>query len=104
MYAVFRETNYAPGQPVDERPEFREFQTAHAQRRGDQGTVVAEVGGGRYLTVTLWETVEDMASAREALGPVVQRLLDPLMSAPSKLLGTGPLVVNDLAQVQRASR
>ena len=104
MYAVFRETNYAPDQPVDERSEFREFQTAHARRRGYQGTVVAEVGGGRYLTVTLWETAEDMAAAREALGPVVQRLLDPLMSAPSKLLGTGPVVVNDLAQVQRESR
>lgn len=34
MYAVFRETNYAPGQTVDERSEFREFQTAHAQMRG----------------------------------------------------------------------
>jgi hypothetical protein len=54
MYAVFRETNYAPEQPIDESP--------------------------------------------------VQQLLDPLMSAPSKLLGTGPVVVNDLAQVQRDSR
>lgn len=96
MYAVLRETKYAPDQPIHGRSEFKEFQTAHAQRRGYQGTVVAEVGGGRYLTVTLWETAEDMAAAREALEPVVQRLLDPLMSAPSKLLGTGPVVVNDL--------
>lgn len=104
MYAVFRETSYAPAKPIYERSEFREFQTMHAHRRGYRGTVVAEVGGGRYLTVTLWETADDMAAAREALGPVVQRLLDPLMTSPSELLGTGPVVVNDLAQVQRDAK
>ena len=101
MYAVFRETTYAPDKPVYESSEFREFQAVHARRRGYRGTVVAEVGGGRYLTVTLWETADDMAAAREALGPVVQGLLDPLMTSPSQLLGTGPVVVNDLAQVAR---
>lgn len=104
MYAVFRETSYAPDKPIYESSEFREFQTMHAHRRGYQGTVVAEVGGGRYLTVTLWETADDMAAAREALGPVVQHLLDPLMTTPSELLGTGPVVVNDLAQLQRDSK
>jgi hypothetical protein len=28
--------------------------------------------------------------------PVVRRLLDPLMGAPSKLLGAGPVVATDL--------
>ena len=101
MYAVFRESTYAPDKPIHERPEFLEFQTMHADRRGYKGTVVAEVGGGRYLTVTLWETADDMAAAREALEPVVQGLLDPLMTSPSQLLGTGPVVVNDLAHVPR---
>jgi hypothetical protein len=59
--------------------------------------VVADVGEGRLLTVTLWETAEAMAAAREALGPVVARALDPLMAAPAVLLGTGRVVVNDLA-------
>lgn len=104
MYAVFRETNYPPGTPIHESAEFREFQIAHADREGYHGTVVAEVGHGRYLTVTLWETADHMAAAREAIGPVVQRLLDPLMTSPSQLLGTGPVVVNDLAQVRRDSR
>ncbi len=39
-----------------------------------------------------------MAAAREALEPVVQRLLDPLMTAPSKLPDTEPVVVVDLAR------
>jgi hypothetical protein len=96
MHAVFRETTYAAGRPIQDSPAFREFQAAHAQRRGYRGTLVTDVGGGRYLTVTLWETADDMAAAREALGPVVQRLLEPLMTAPSQLFGTGPVVVNDM--------
>lgn len=98
MYAVFRETSYAPDQPIMESPHFREFQQAHASRRGYLGTVVAEVGGGRFLTLTLWETAEDMDEAREALCPLIDRLLNPLMTAPSKLLGTGRVVVNDLVK------
>jgi hypothetical protein len=38
-----------------------------------------------------------MAAARSALEPVVERLLNPMMTSPSKLLGTGCVVVNDLA-------
>jgi hypothetical protein len=103
MYAVFRETNYPPAKPIYETSEFREFQSEHARRRGYRGTVVAEIGPGRFLSVTLWEMADDMAAARVALGPIVERLLDPLMSSPSVLLGTGPVVVNDLAEVHRKS-
>jgi hypothetical protein len=53
MYAVFRETSYAPDKPFYESPEFREFQELHSRQRGYQGTVVTDAGGGRYLTVTL---------------------------------------------------
>jgi hypothetical protein len=38
-----------------------------------------------------------MDAAREALGPVVGRLLEPLMTSPAVLLGTGRVVVSDLA-------
>ena len=96
MYAVARETTYIPGAPVFRSPEFLEFQEAHAKRPGYRGTVVVDVGEGRYVTLTLWQTADDMNAAREALSPIVQRLLEPLMMAPSVLLGTGPVVVNDL--------
>ena len=98
MYAVFRETTYAPNQPIVERREFQEFQNAHANRKGYKGTLVADAGNGRLITVTLWETAEDMNEAREALGPVVERMLNPLMTFPSKLYGTGRVVVNDLVE------
>jgi hypothetical protein len=97
MYAVFRETRYAPDREVVSTPEYQEFNAVHAAQPGYRGTVVADVGDGRLLTVTLWATAEAMAAAREALGPVVGRMLDPLMVAPAVLLGTGRVVVNDLA-------
>jgi hypothetical protein len=96
MHAVFRETTYAPDQSLVDRPEFQEFQKAHASRRGYKGTIVADVGGGRFVTMTLWETADDMNAARQALGPVVERLLSPLMTSPSKLYGTGRVVTSDL--------
>lgn len=104
MHAVFRETTYAPGDDVVDSDAFREFQKAHASREGYRGTVVADVGGGRLLTVTLWATAEAMNAARNALGPVVGRLLDPRMTAPSVLVGTGPVVVNDMVPERTDSR
>ena len=96
MFAVFRETTYPADLDLRESPEFQEFQKAHAERPGYKGTVVTDAGYGRFLTITLWETAEDMNAAREALGPVVARLLDPLMVSPSRLLGTGEVVINDI--------
>lgn len=101
MHAVVREATYGPDKPIYKTQEFHEFQELHARRRGYRGTVVVDAGDGRFLTLTLWETAEDMSAAREALGPVVQRLLDPLMTTPSRLVGTGQVVVNDLAEIQR---
>jgi hypothetical protein len=98
MFVVIRETTYAPDISLEETPQFREFQSAHAGRPGYEETLVACVGAGRYVTVTLWQTAEDMNAAREALGPVVQRLLDPLMTMPSTLIGTGKVVFDDLRQ------
>jgi hypothetical protein len=96
MYAVFREAAYPAGKAIDETPEFREFQKIHADRPGYVGTIVADAGGGRHLTVTLWRTAEDMDAAREALGPVVERTLNRMMLSPSDLLGTGKVVATDL--------
>ena len=98
MYAVFRETRYAPDREVALTPEYQEFNAVHATQSGYLGTVVADVGDGRLLTVTLWATAEAMAAARDALGPVIARTLNPLMTAPAVLLGTGRVVVNDLVK------
>lgn len=96
MHAVFRKTYYPPHLAIQETEAFKEFQEKHARQAGYMGTIVSQVDKDRYLTVTLWETKEDMDNARKALGPVVAKLLDPIMTAPAKLLGMGPVVVNDL--------
>lgn len=98
MYAVFRETYYPPDMEVQETKEFKRFQDKHAEQPGYRGTIVTNVDEGRYLTVTLWETKEDMDNARKALGQVVMEILNPVMAFPAKLLGTGPVVVNDLKE------
>lgn len=95
MYAVVRETFYPADLQLADEPAFREFQAEHARQPGYRGTVVVALGEGRHITVTLWNTAEDMHAAREALGPTVGRLLDPMMRAPSNLLGTGPVIAKD---------
>lgn len=98
MHAVFRENFYPPDLKVHADPGFREFQRIHAEQNGYLGSIVSDVGAGRYLSITLWASEEDMDAAREALGPVVQHLIEPLMAAPSKLLGTGRVVEDDLTE------
>lgn len=96
MYAVSRETYYPPEIKIQETKAFTAFQNKHAEQPGYVGTIVTKLEEGRYLTVTLWETEEQMNNARKALGQVVEELLTPLMTSPAILLGTGPVVVNDL--------
>ena|SRR6185437_15779255 len=96
MHAVVRETSYAPDRALQDTPAFKHFQDAHAARPGYRGTIVTRVGPGRYVTMTLWATAADMDAARDALGPVVQELLNPSMTEPSKLYGTGEVVFTDI--------
>ncbi len=96
MYAVFRETYYPLDMKIQETEAFKDFQDKHAKQPGYIGTIVTNVDEGRHLTITLWETKEDMDNARKAIGQVVTELLNPIMTSPAKLLGTGPIVVNDL--------
>jgi hypothetical protein len=56
------------------------------------------LGGGHRLIVTLWESESTAYAAREALEPDIQRLLVPLMTKPSHLVGTGHVMVNDVSR------
>jgi hypothetical protein len=101
MYAVVRETTYPSDTPLGDRPEFQAFQDAHSALRGYRGTVVTHVGGGRYVTVTLWETAGDMTAAREAIGPAVGKFIEPLMTAPARLIGSGEVAYTDIEALGR---
>jgi heme-degrading monooxygenase HmoA len=98
MHAVIREATYAADLALQDTPEFRDFQQRHAALPGYRGTLVVDLNGGRYLTVTLWESEQHLRSGREAMSPVVARTVERLMTGPSVLHGTGVVVVNDLAE------
>lgn len=96
MYAVVRDTTYPVDMPLADRPEFRAFQDVHSAQPGYRGTLVTHIGNGRYITVTLWEKPEHLRAAREAIGPAVEKLIAPIMSAPAQLIGTGEVVYSDI--------
>lgn len=98
MHAVIRETTYDPNDPIQRTRAFQEFQQEHARLNGYAGSVLVDVGRGRLITLALWQTVADMNAAREAIGPVVERTISPLMTSPAKLLGTGTVVFDDLTR------
>jgi hypothetical protein len=94
---VIRETTYPADKPLGHRPEFKAFQDAHAARPGYLGSIVTHLGNGRYVTMTLWDMAEHMDAARDAIGPAVKKLIEPIMTAPSKLLGTGEVAYADIS-------
>ncbi|MDQ2875354.1 MAG: hypothetical protein M3Y33_11400 [Actinomycetota bacterium] len=73
-----------------------EFQDRHSSQPGYRGNIVVDAGDGRRLTLTIWETGNDAAAARSVLEPEVHRLLDPLLTRPSQLVGIGRVTVIDL--------
>lgn len=102
MCAVVRETTYPLDRPLADRPEFTAFQDAHAAQPGYRGTIVTHLGEGRHITMTLWDTAEHMAAARNSIGPAVKTLIEPLMTQPTQLLGTGEVAYTDItAETQK---
>lgn len=96
MYSVIRENFYDPAKLAKAQKQMDEFEAVHAAQPGYRGHMVVDLGNGHMVIVTLWETEPLARKAREALEPEIQRLLVPLMSEPSHLVGAGPVVVSDL--------
>ena len=99
MYAIVRENTYDPAKLAQGSEQLAEFQALHARQPGYRGTINVDAGDGRWLIVNLWETEEHAAAALPLMIPVVQRLIEPLMAGPSRLIGTGPAVLADLTAV-----
>jgi hypothetical protein len=104
MFAVVRETFYPADKPLEQRPEFKAFQNAHAALPGYVGTIVTHLGDGRHLTVTLWDTAKHMNAARDAIAPAVKTLIEPIMTAPTRLVGTGDVTYADISTERNDAR
>ena len=98
MYAVIRELIYDESRLSQSGELLREFQRLHAAQPGFIGNLTVEIGLGHQIVVNLWQTEEQSDAGREALGPAVRRIQEPLMTAPSRLIGAGPIVYNDIVK------
>jgi hypothetical protein len=98
MYAVVRDNQYDPAKLTEGQGQLAEFQAIHARQPGATGTLLIDAGNGHLLTINLWETEEHAAAALPTLVPEVQRLLEPMMSAPSRLIASGTVVQTDLGR------
>ena len=98
MYAVVRNNLYDEGRLSAGAAQMDEFQQLHARQPGYVGNIVVDAGGGRLITLTLWQSREFADAAVPNLLPEIERLLEPLMAAPSELVGTGDVIVDDLTE------
>jgi hypothetical protein len=96
MYAVLRLNSFDPAKLAASGERLEEFDRVHAQP-GYVGSVVVDLGESRRFALNLWESEQHSTAALSVLGPEVQRLLVPLLSSPSELIGVGTVLSSDLA-------
>jgi hypothetical protein len=96
MYGIVRDNTYDATKLTAGQAELDEFQAIHRKQPGYRGSFSVDIGNGRHIVVNLWESEEYARSALPVMVPVVQRLVEPLLSKPSHLIGTGTVVMNDL--------
>ena len=97
MYAVVRLNSFDPAKLTDSTS-LEQFDRIHRAQPGYVGTVVVDLQAGRRLALNLWESEEHSAAALSVVGPEVGRLLEPLMSQPSELVGAGTVLSTDLVR------
>lgn len=96
MYAIVRRNSFRTGHLPGAQAALREFDEIHADQPGFLGTIAIDEPDGRRLVISLWTNEEHATAALPALRTTVARLLQPLMSQPSELIGVGEVIANDL--------
>lgn len=96
MYAIIRKNTFSPGKLAQAGPALAEFQALHTAQPGYVGSIDIDVGQGQRVVVNLWQTEQDARSGQTILLPHVRRLLEPLMTGPSQLVGSGEVAASDL--------
>lgn len=96
MYAIVRLNHFDPALLDDGAAQLEEFDRLHAEQPGFVGSLVVDLDAGRRVVVNLWESEERAKAGLRVLGPAVGRLVAPLMSSPSELIGIGNVIRNDL--------
>jgi hypothetical protein len=94
MYAILRQYPYHPERLADGRQALAEVQALHASQPGYAGSFVID-DGQRLIALNLWDDEQTAAAGRTAIGPEVQRLLEPLMAGPSDVIAVGEVLTSD---------
>jgi hypothetical protein len=95
MYAVVRLNSFDTTK-LAASTALEQFDQIHRTQPGYVGSIVVDLQAGRRLVLNLWENEEHSAAALSVVGREVGRLLEPLMSHPSELVGAGTVISTDL--------
>ena len=98
MFAVVREATYDAKKKAGASKQVEEFARFRAKQPGYRGTVTVEAGGGRTLTVALWESKAQHEAASAKITPEAERLMGPLWTTPARVIGSGEVSHNDLTK------
>ncbi|GAB3061438.1 hypothetical protein GCM10027053_24670 [Intrasporangium mesophilum] len=92
MYAVVRLNAWDDAKRAAAVDDVAEFDRIHSEQPGFLGSLVVDLGDGRTVIVNLWESEKQATSALPVVGPAVGRMLEPLMTEPSRLVGAGEVI------------
>jgi hypothetical protein len=98
MYAIIRKNTYDPAKLAEAGPALTEFQGLHAAQRGYAGSIDVDAGDGQRIVVNLWQSEQEARAGQTVLVPHLQRLIEPLMTGPSQLVGFGQVAASDLTR------
>lgn len=101
MYAVLRLNPLDPDKLARSADRLAEFDEIHSSQPGYVGSIAVDLGAGRRFVVNLWQDEDASEAAFGRLVPEVDRLLKPILSAPSEFIGAGPVVAMDLTNAAR---
>jgi hypothetical protein len=104
MYAILRLNTYDSEKMAAAADRMTEFDRLHAAQPGFEGSVGVDLGEGRRFALNLWDSVESSRAGQRVLVPHLERLLVPLMSAPSKFIGAGPVITWQIGSLEGGSR
>lgn len=89
MYAVIRVNSLDPVKVAEAAAELRWLDELHGEQPGFLGSIVVDLDGDRQVIVNVWQSEEHSRAGLALLAPWASRLLTPLMTEPSQLIGAG---------------
>ena len=98
MYAVVRESQLRSGVQGPNQAAREEFAALRHRQPGHHGSMSIDIGGGRILTIGLWDSQQSADAAGPILRPEMERLLLPELTGPPEVIHQGTVIGNDITR------